>query len=96
MRDRSILISSLIAPLVLTGILGFAFGHDAPKGHLAIGVTGTTPAVVVAAAHATQVPPSVSVRVVANAEDVKRAGRRRHVGGRGDPARSPCAGSPTS
>jgi len=71
-RDRSILISSLIAPLVLTGILGFAFGHDAPKGHLVIGVTGATPAVVVAATYATQVPSFVSVRVVANAGDVKR------------------------
>ncbi len=71
MRDRSILISSLIAPLVLTAILGFAFGHDAPKGHLTIGVAGTTPAVVVAAAHATQLPAYVAVRVVPHAETVR-------------------------
>jgi ABC-2 type transport system permease protein len=58
------LISSLVAPLVLTAILGFAFGHNAPKGHLAIGVTGATPAVVAAAVHATQLPAYVTVRVL--------------------------------
>ena len=70
-RDRSILISSLVAPLVLTAILGFAFGHDAPQGHLTIGVTGTTPAVVAAAAHATQLPADVTVRIVPRAEVVR-------------------------
>ena len=64
-------ISSLVAPLVLTAILGFAFGHDAPKGHLTIGVTGATPAVVAAAAHATQLPAYVTVRIVTHPEVVK-------------------------
>ena len=65
------MISSLIAPLVLTAILGFAFGHDAPKGHLTIGVSGATPAVVAAAAHATQLPADVAVRVLPHARGVR-------------------------
>ena len=57
---------------MLTAILGFAFGHDAPKGHLTIGVTGTTPAVVAAAAHATQLPGYVTMRALPHAEVVRK------------------------
>ena len=42
------------------------------KGHLTIGVTGTTPAVVAAAAHATQLPAYVTVRVVPRAGAVRK------------------------
>jgi ABC-2 type transport system permease protein len=56
----------------LAGILGFAFGHASPKGSLTIGVAGASPALVAAAAHATQLPPEVAVRVVPRAATLKR------------------------
>jgi ABC-2 type transport system permease protein len=65
-------ISCLIAPLVLAAILGFAFGHAAPKGHLTIGVAGAPTGLVAAAAHATQLPADVAVRVVPHATTVKK------------------------
>ena len=72
MRDRSIVISCLVAPLALAGILGFAFGHNAPKGNLTVGVSGASPQLVAAAAHATQLPSTVDVRVVPDAQSLKR------------------------
>jgi ABC-2 type transport system permease protein len=70
-RDRSMVISCLIAPLALAAILGFAFGHAPPKGRLTIGVAGASPGLVVAAAHATQLPADVAVRVVPRANAVR-------------------------
>src|ERR1019366_1562501 len=70
-RDRSMVISCLIAPLALAAILGFAFGHSAPKGNLTIGVSGASRALVVAAAHATQLPSNVVVRVIPGAKMLK-------------------------
>jgi len=64
-------ITCLIAPLVLAAILGFAFGHAVPKGHLTIGVAGASPGVVAAAAQATQLPSDVAVRVLPRAKAVR-------------------------
>jgi ABC-2 type transport system permease protein len=65
-------ISCLIAPLALAAILGFAFGHSASKGSLTIGVSGASPALVVAATHATQLPSNVVVRIIPDAKMLKR------------------------
>jgi ABC-2 type transport system permease protein len=56
----------LVAPLAIAAILGFAFAGNASTGRVPIGVSGTTPALVRAAVHASQLPPSVSVRLVAS------------------------------
>jgi ABC-2 type transport system permease protein len=65
-------ISCLIAPLALAAILGFAFGHGAPKGNLTIGVAGASGPLVLAAAHAAQLPPNVVARVVPDAKALRR------------------------
>ncbi len=72
LRDRSVLITSLVAPLAIAAILGFAFAGHPGTGALPIGVSGASPSVVRAAAHAAQLPPNVTVRTVASPADLKR------------------------
>jgi ABC-2 type transport system permease protein len=64
-------ITCLVAPVALAGILGFAFGHSSTAGSMPIGVTGASPALVAAAATSAQLPPSVTVHVVAGARALK-------------------------
>jgi ABC-2 type transport system permease protein len=71
-RDRSAVITCLVAPLAIAAILGFAFSGNASNGVTPIGVSGTSPALVRAALHASQLPPNVTVRLVANASTLKR------------------------
>jgi len=72
MRDRSAVITCLVAPLAIAAILGFAFAGNAATGTLPIGVSGAPPALVRAAAHASQLPDGVVVRVVPNAAELRR------------------------
>jgi ABC-2 type transport system permease protein len=72
LRDRSVLITSLVAPLAIAAILGFAFANRPPTGPLPIGVSGASPAVVRAAAHAAQLPPNATVHVVATPSRLER------------------------
>jgi ABC-2 type transport system permease protein len=65
-------ITCLVAPLAIAAILGFAFGGNASNGLTPIGVSGTSPALVRAAVHASQLPPNVTVHLVANASALKR------------------------
>jgi ABC-2 type transport system permease protein len=55
-------ITCLVAPLALSAILGFAFGHGGATGPVTIGITGASPALVRAAEQATQFPAGVLVR----------------------------------
>ncbi len=64
-------ISVIVAPLTLAAILGFAFGQSGPPGVLPIGVSGASPALVRAAAQATQLPPNVVVHRIASARELK-------------------------
>ncbi len=57
-------ITCLVAPLALAGILGLAFGHNGPAGRVILGVSGASPRLVASAEHATQLPPNVTVRIV--------------------------------
>ena len=82
LRDRSVLITAIVAPLAIAAILGFAFANRPPTGPLSIGVSGAPAAVVRAAAHAAQVSPNVTVRTVATPNRLERGGRR-HLGRRG-------------
>jgi ABC-2 type transport system permease protein len=61
-----VLLTSLVAPLAITAILGFAFASHPATGALPIGVSGATPAVIRAAAQAAQLPPNVRVLAVAS------------------------------
>jgi ABC-2 type transport system permease protein len=71
-RDRSAVITCLVAPLAIAAILGFAFAGNSSTGALPIGVSGASPALLRAAAHASQLPANVSVRVVPDEATVKR------------------------
>ncbi|HUE06568.1 MAG TPA: ABC transporter permease [Acidimicrobiales bacterium] len=71
-RDRSAVLTVLVAPLAIAAILGFAFAGNASAGPVPIGVSGTTPALVRAAVHASQLPPNVSVRLVASKDALTR------------------------
>jgi linearmycin/streptolysin S transport system permease protein len=63
----------LVAPLAIAAILGFAFAGNASTGPVPIGVSGASPALLRAAMHASQLPPNVSVHVVAGQDALKRA-----------------------
>jgi ABC-2 type transport system permease protein len=71
-RDRSAVITCLVAPLAIAAILGFAFSGNASKGVIPIGVSGTSPALVRAAIQASQLPPNVTVRLVHGTATLKR------------------------
>ena len=72
-RDRSAVLTVLVAPVAIAAILGFAFAGNASPGPVPIGVSGASPALVRAAVHASQLPPNVTVRVVAGKEALERA-----------------------
>jgi ABC-2 type transport system permease protein len=71
-RDRSAVLTVLVAPLAIAAILGFAFAGNASTGSVPIGVTGASPALVRAAVQASQLPPNVSVHFVAGEDALKR------------------------
>jgi ABC-2 type transport system permease protein len=71
-RDRSAVITCLVAPLAIAAILGFAFSGNSSSGVLTLGVSGASPALLRAAAHASQLPRNVVVRVVPGETAVKR------------------------
>jgi ABC-2 type transport system permease protein len=62
----------LVAPLAIAAILGFAFAGNASTGTIPIGISGTTFALARAAAHASQLPPNVTVHLVPNEDVLKR------------------------
>jgi linearmycin/streptolysin S transport system permease protein len=67
------IVTCIVAPLALSAILGFAFGGRSTSGPLSIGVSGATPALVHAATHAAQLPPNVTVQLVAGQARLKQA-----------------------
>ena len=71
-RDRSAVITCLVAPLAIAAILGLAFAGNASNAAVPIGVSGSSPALVRAAVHASQLPPNVTVHLVADANALKR------------------------
>jgi ABC-2 type transport system permease protein len=72
LRDRSVLITALVAPLAIAAILGFAFANRPPAGPLPIGVSGASPALVRAAARAAQLAPNVTVHTVSTPSRLER------------------------
>ncbi|MGO9854474.1 MAG: ABC transporter permease [Acidimicrobiales bacterium] len=72
-RDRSAVITCLVAPLAIAAILGFAFAGNASTAVLTIGVSGAPPDLVRAAVQASQLPDDVVVRDFADGADLRRA-----------------------
>ena len=58
--------------MAIAAILGFAFAGNRFSGTTTIGVSGTTPALLKAAVHASQLPPAVVVRLVPGEKAVKQ------------------------
>jgi ABC-2 type transport system permease protein len=71
-RDRSAIITCLVAPVAIAAILGFAFAGNTSHAPLPIGVSGASPALLGAAVHASQLPGNVEVRLVPGEAAVKR------------------------
>jgi ABC-2 type transport system permease protein len=71
-RDRSAVITCLVAPLAIAAILGFAFAGNVSTATLPIGVSGASPALLRAAVQASQLPDNVVVRLVPDEATVKR------------------------
>jgi ABC-2 type transport system permease protein len=61
-----------VAPLAIAAILGLAFAGNASNAAVPIGVSGSSPALVRAAVHASQLPPNVTVHLVADSAALKR------------------------
>jgi len=72
LRDRSAVMTCLVAPLAIAAILGFAFARNPTAGTIPIGVSGAPAPLVDAAVHASQLPDSVHVRILPDAAAVTR------------------------
>jgi linearmycin/streptolysin S transport system permease protein len=70
LRDRSVLIGCLAAPLLMSAVLGLSFAGSSSTAALKIGVSGASPALVQAAAHASQLPHGITVVPMASKEAV--------------------------
>ncbi|HUC05901.1 MAG TPA: ABC transporter permease, partial [Acidimicrobiales bacterium] len=73
LRDRSMLITCIVAPLALASILGFAFAGGTSGAPVRIGVAGASPALIAQASRADQLPRQVHLERVATAAALVRA-----------------------
>jgi ABC-2 type transport system permease protein len=71
LRDRSVLIGCLAAPLLMSAVLGLSFAGSSSTSALKIGVSGASPALVSAAEQASQLPHGVTVVSLPNEAAVK-------------------------
>jgi linearmycin/streptolysin S transport system permease protein len=73
LRDRSVLIGCIAAPLLMSAVLGLSFAGGAAATTVHIGVAGASPPLVAAAVKAAQLPPGVSVVSMRSDQAVKKA-----------------------
>ena len=73
LRDRSILIGCLAAPLLMSAVLGLSFAGGAAATAVHIGVSGASPLLVASAVHASELPPGVTVVSMPSEGAVKAA-----------------------
>ena len=73
LRDRSVLIGCLAAPLLMSAVLGLSFAGSSSTAALKIGVSGASPALVSAAEQASQLPKGVTVVSLPSEDAVKSA-----------------------
>ena len=71
LRDRSVLIGCLAAPLLMSAVLGLSFAGSSSTSALKIGVSGASPALVSAAVQASQLPHGVTVVSLPSEDAVK-------------------------
>jgi ABC-2 type transport system permease protein len=73
LRDRSVLIGCLAAPLLMAAVLGLSFAGGANVSPVHIGVAGASPQTVTAALAASQLPKNVTVTTMPSQQSVKDA-----------------------
>jgi ABC-2 type transport system permease protein len=71
LRDRSVLIGCLAAPLLMSAVLGLSFAGSSSTSALKIGVSGASPSLVSEAEQASQLPHGVTVVSLPNEAAVK-------------------------
>jgi ABC-2 type transport system permease protein len=71
LRDRSVLIGCLAAPLLMAAVLGLSFAGGASATPVHIGVSGASPQMLTAALHASQLPKNVTVTALPGQQSVK-------------------------
>jgi ABC-2 type transport system permease protein len=73
LRDRSVLIGCLAAPLLMAAVLGLSFAGGANVAPVHIGVAGASPQTLTAALAASQLPKNVTVTTLPSQQSVKDA-----------------------
>jgi ABC-2 type transport system permease protein len=73
LRDRSVLIGCLAAPLLMSAVLGLSFAGGANVAPVHIGVAGASPQTLTAALAASQLPKNVTVTTLPSQQSVKEA-----------------------
>jgi ABC-2 type transport system permease protein len=73
LRDRSVLIGCLAAPLLMAAVLGFSFAGGTAATSVQLGVSGASPGLVAAAVRASQLPAGVTVVPMPSEHAVKTA-----------------------
>ena len=71
LRDRSVLIGCLAAPLLMSAVLGLSLAGNGGATVAHIGVSGASAQLMAAAVHASQLPPGVTVVSLASESAVK-------------------------
>ena len=72
-RDRSIVIGCLVAPLLMAAVLGLSFAAGGASGPVRLGVSGASAQLVRAALNASQLPRQVTVEVMGDGAAVRAA-----------------------
>jgi linearmycin/streptolysin S transport system permease protein len=73
LRDRSVLIGCLAAPLLMAAVLGLSFAGSGGAVAVRVGVSGASPQLVAAAVQASQLPAGVTVVSMPSEQAVKNA-----------------------
>jgi ABC-2 type transport system permease protein len=73
LRDRSVLIGCLAAPLLMSAVLGLSFAGSSAAAAIHVGVSGASPQLMAAAVHASQLPSSVTVVSLPSEQAIKSA-----------------------
>jgi ABC-2 type transport system permease protein len=71
LRDRSVLIGCLAAPLLMSAVLGLSLAGNGEATVARIGVSGASPQLITAAVHASELPPGVTVVSLSSENAVK-------------------------
>ena len=81
LRDRSVLIGCLGAPLLMAAVLGLSFAGGASVAPVHIGVSGASPQMLSAALRASQLPTNVTVTTLPSQASVQNAVARGNLDG---------------